>query len=231
QMIPLPFTVIDLTHSLNSSIPTWSGHCGFSHQSILEHNPSLPYSFRTRSIQMEEGIGTHLDAPLHLIVDGRDVASLKLEELIAPAVIIDVSDESHEHYRVQPETILLFEKQHGKIMPDSLVIIYTGWSQYWLTPSQYHNNHRFPSVSAATAELLVNERQIIGLGIDTLSPDCPVNDEYPVHKIVLSANKYIIENVANANLLPATGSYVFALPVKIARGSEAPIRLIGLQLK
>ncbi|MCS5709857.1 cyclase family protein [Candidatus Berkiella aquae] len=229
--MPLPFTIIDLTHSLNSSIPTWDGHCGFSHQPILEHNPALPYSFRTRSINMEEGIGTHLDAPLHVIADGRDVASLTLEELIAPAVIIDVSQQSHERYRVSPETILIFEEQHGKIMPGSLVIIYTGWSRHWSTPSLYHNNHVFPSISASAAELLVHERQIIGLGIDTLSPDCPENDEYPVHNMVLGANKYIIENIANANLLPATGSYVFALPMKIAQGSEAPIRLIGLQLK
>jgi len=230
-MQKLPFKVIDLTHTLNPTIPTWNGRCGFEHQRLSDHDSHSTYSFQTHQIKMEEGIGTHLDAPLHVIKNARDVSSLELNELIAPAIIIDVSPKAHEHYQVSPDDILAFEKTHGVIPAGTFVIMHTGWSQYWLTPLCYRNNLVFPSISAAAAELLVHERNIVGLGVDTLSPDCPANGEYPVHNIVLGADKYIVENIANTHLLPPTGSYTFALPIKIHAGSEAPVRLIGLQLK
>ena len=35
------------------------------------------------------------------------------------------------------------------------------------------------------------------------------------------------ENVAHLNLLPATGAYVVALPMKIKNGSGGPLRIIA----
>lgn len=229
-MQQLPFKVIDLTHSLNPDIPTWNEGCGFTQQRVLDHDANSAYSFRTHHIMMEEGIGTHIDAPLHVTPDAKDIASLELNELIAPAIVIDVSAKASAQYRMGIKDIHAFEKQHGAIAPGSFVIIYTGWSKYWTTPHQYRNDLKFPSIDHAAAELLVHKRNIIGLGIDTLSPDCPIDNEYPVHKTVLGANKYIVENIVNAERLPPTGSYTFALPIKIQGGTEAPMRLVGLQL-
>ena len=84
----------------------------------------------------------------------------------------------------------------------------------------------FPSCSRDAAELLL-ERDIVSFGMDTISPDRP-EDGFPVHKILLGSGKYIIENVANANKLPATGGYCFALPIKSFEGAEAPIRMIAM---
>jgi kynurenine formamidase len=49
-----------------------------------------------------------------------------------------------------------------------------------------------------------------------------------VHKQLLGAGKYILENVTNLEGLPAKGSFILALPLKIKGGTEAPVRLIGL---
>ena len=58
-----------------------------------------------------------------------------------------------------------------------------------------------------------------------------VDSNFPVHQIMLSAGKYIIENIAHANQLNATGDFIIALPIKIQNGTEAPIRLVGMQQK
>jgi kynurenine formamidase len=129
-------------------------------------------------------------------------------------------------YSLQPNDIFEFEKRYGKITEGAFVIIYTGWGQYWALPQSYCNNHMFPSVSPQAANLLI-ERNIVGLGIDTLSPDRP-GDGFQAHQILLGNGKYIVENVANAQQLPAVGSFTFALPIKTAGVTEAPIRLIGL---
>lgn len=102
----------------------------------------------------------------------------------------------------------------------------TGWERHWSSPGKYRNNLLFPSISADAAELLL-ERSIVGVGIDTLSP-YREEDGFPVHKLLLGAGKYIVENAANLGSLSPHGNFIMVLPMKIADGTEAPIRLIGL---
>jgi kynurenine formamidase len=221
-----PFKLIDLTHALSSRVPTWGGGCGFDHTLHTDYDPQAAYSFRTHKIRMHEGIGTHMDAPAHCIAGGKSVDQLDLNNLIAPCVVIDISSNVHERYSLCPQDILAFEKKHGIIPKGSFVIIHTGWGTFWNDPEKYRNDLIFPSVMATSAELLL-ERQIVGLGIDTLSPDRP-EDGFPVHKVLLQGEKYIVENVANATELPPVGAYSLALPLKIQGGTEAPIRLVGV---
>lgn len=227
----LPFKLIDLTHGLNPNIcgNTGIGGCGFKHTTKRDYNSfEGDIKFKVQEITMHAGIGTHIDAPSHCYADGLDIASIPLEDLVAPVVVIDVSKKSHERYSVSVADILEFEKTHGKISDGSLVLIYTGWEKYWHDPKQYLNNMLFPSTSKEAAELLL-ERNIVGLGMDTISPDRP-EDDFHVHRILLGANKYIVENVANIKNLPATGAYTFCLPIKSEGGTEAPVRLIGVSL-
>ena len=70
------------------------------------------------------------------------------------------------------------------------------------------------------------ERDIAGLGIDTLSADAGTSD-FPVHRAVLEAGKYLVENVANVGELPPVGAKAFVLPIKIKDGTEAAVRLIA----
>jgi kynurenine formamidase len=45
--------------------------------------------------------------------------------------------------------------------------------------------------------------------------------------ILYAENVSGFENVANLDLLPATGTYVVALPMKIAGGSGGPLRIVA----
>jgi kynurenine formamidase len=223
------FKLIDLTHSLSPEIPSWDGGCGFHHHIHKNYDPKSEYQFRTHKIQMEEGMGTHIDAPAHCFAGGRSVADLDLNELFVPCAVIDVAEKADESYLISLQDVKNFEEKNGQISNKSFVIFRTGWDRFWDRPEQYRNNLKFPSISIDAVEFLLRERNIAGLGIDTLSPDNPVNG-YPVHKAVLGANKYIVENVANAGNLPPLGSYILVMPMKIKNGTEAPVRLVGLIL-
>jgi len=221
-----PYTIVDLTHTLSPKIPTWDGSCGFNHHVHHDYDPSAQDQFRTHKISMNEGIGTHIDSPAHCIAGGRTIDALPLENLCVPCVMIDVSGASHDSYSVSVKDIKGFEKNHGDVEAGSLVLFRTGWERFWREPEKYRNNHRFPSISKEAAEFLLN-RGIVGLGLDTLSPDRG-DDGFPVHKIVLGNGGYIIENAFNLSALPPQGSFAMALPLKIENGTEAPVRLIGL---
>jgi kynurenine formamidase len=222
-----PYKIIDLTHVLDSTIPTWNGGCGFNHDAHIDYaDCEGEDKFRVMKIKMHAGIGTHMDAPSHCIPGGRFIHDFDVNNLIMPCVVIDISDQCHERYSLSAQDIADFESKYGKIASGSCVFVKTGWSKFWNIPSKYHNNHVFPSVSSKAASLLL-ERAVSAIGIDTLSPDRP-EDGFKVHKTFLGADKIIIENVANLDNMPPSGGFVMVLPIKINDGTEAPVRLVGL---
>jgi kynurenine formamidase len=218
---------IDLTHSLTENVSTWDGSCGFELSLAVDYKDCKPPElFRIQKISCSAGIGTHMDAPCHVIPGGRTIDQLPLQELITDCIVIDVSDVANENYKILPEVVTDFESSHGLIPKNSVVIFYTGWDKRWNNPEEYRNSYKFPFLDIATAELLI-ERGIFGLGTDTLSADTG-EVGFPVHRAILGANKYLIENVANAKMLPPTGAKILVLPLKIKDATEAPIRLIAI---
>jgi len=225
-MMIFPFKCVDLTHLLTEDTPSWDNSCGFKHTTSLDYTDcTTQVKFRVQSIYMPAGIGTHMDAPAHCDPKGKTIDAISLNDCLAPCVVIDISEKAHETYRCSVQDILDFEKQYLPIQPGDFVIIRTGWARHWPSSEQYRNNLQFPSVSKEVAQLLV-ERDIVGFGIDTLGPDT-AESGYPVHQIILGQGKYLVENVANADLLPPVGSYILIAPLLVSGGTEAPIRLIG----
>ena len=219
--------IIDLTHTISGEIPTWDGSCGFEISVSTDYTDCTPPDlFKIQKINCNAGIGTHIDAPAHIVPNGRTTDKLILEELVTDCVMIDVSSGADGNYMVMPEVIEKFEKEYGEIKPKTFVIFYTGWDKYWNETEKYINNHKFPSIHENTAILLL-KRNITGLGIDTLSADTGQNG-FPVHRRILGADKYLVENIANAKELPPIGAKVFVLPMKIKNSTEAPVRLIAI---
>lgn len=222
-----PYRFVDLTHTLDSSSPTWPGECGFHHEIVLDYaDCEDEYQFRVMQIRMQAGIGTHMDAPSHCKPGGKCIHEFEVNELCMPCCVIDVSHQAHAHYSVTPEDIMAFERMYGTLSQGSCVMIKTGWEKFWNTPERYRNNLVFPSVSHEAAQLLLM-RGVTALGIDTLSPDRPA-DGFNVHYAFLGHGKLLIENVACLDSMPQHGGYVIALPLKVKEGTEAPVRLVGL---
>lgn len=216
---------IDLTHLITPNIPNWENTSGFSIENILDYDHGL----RTQKFNMLAGTGTHIDAPSHFVRGGSNIDDLPLENLIIPACIINVSEKADANYLISAKDIEDYEKQHGHIPENSFVIGYTGWSRFWPDIKSYRNSDKkglphFPSFSAEAVQLLL-ERDIAGIGIDTLSPDS--DPSFPVHKLLLGHGKYIVENLANCHLMPPQGAHVILLPLNMD-STESPIRAIGV---
>lgn len=129
-----------------------------------------------------------------------------------------------------------WEAAHGRIPRGSIVVLRTGWGRKWPdrksyfgddTPGDASNLH-FPSFGEEAARLLVHERGVLGLGVDTPSIDPGTSKAFPVHRIASEANVYGLENLANLEEIPATGALLVALPMKIGGGSGGPLRAIAI---
>lgn len=116
------------------------------------------------------------------------------------------------------------------------MLLRTGWGQRWPdrkayfgddTPGATDNLH-FPSYGEDAARLLVEQRRVAALGVDTASIDHGPSRDFKVHRIAGAADVPGLENVANLERLPPRGAWVLALPMKIAGGSGGPVRIVAI---
>jgi kynurenine formamidase len=116
------------------------------------------------------------------------------------------------------------------------VLLRTGYGSRWPdrkayfgddTPNDASQLH-FPSFGAEAARLLVEERKVAVLGVDTASIDIGQSRDFQVHRIAAAKNVPGLENLAALDQLPPTGATVIALPMKIEGGSGGPVRVIAL---
>ena len=114
--------------------------------------------------------------------------------------------------------------------------MFSGWGQYWPDKKRYLGtdqpgdvaNLHFPGFSREAAEFLVSHRDIDAVGVDTPSIDSGQTQDFIAHQILNGANKPGLENIANLDQLPPRGATLIALPMKIAQGSGAPVRIIAI---
>ena len=88
-------------------------------------------------------------------------------------------------------------------------------------------NLHFPGFAEDAARFLTKERLVSSVGLDTASLDYGQSKDFKAHQIFGAANVPGFENVANLSKLPAKGFRVIALPMKIGKGSGAPLRIVA----
>ena len=87
--------------------------------------------------------------------------------------------------------------------------------------------YHFPGFGIDAVEALLERRDIRGIGVDTLSLDPGNSTTFAVHKRLLGAHRYGIENVANLSALRPKGAYVSVGVVPWEEGSGGPCRLLA----
>ncbi len=231
--------MVDLTHPFDSRTIYWpTAPSGFELEQLAHGHTEAGYFYAANAFRAPEHGGTHLDAPEHFAEGGQTVDELPLDRLIAPAVVIDVTGSAaKDHdYRLTAADVLAFEKRNGRIAPGSAVLLRTGWSRRWRdrkaylgddTPGNASQMH-FPAYGEGAAKLLVTERRVAALGVDTASLDYGPSKDFIVHRISAAGNVPGLENLANLEKLPPRGAVIIALPMKIAGGSGAPVRAIAV---
>ena len=231
--------MIDLSHAYGGNTLYWPTDTnGFLLETLAEGETPGGYFYAAKQFATAEHGGTHLDAPNHFADGGADLASIALDRLILPGIVIDVGEAAaaDPDYLVTAEDVLAWEEEHGPVPEGSAVLIRTGWASRWPdalaylgddTPGETANLH-FPGVGAAAARLLLEDRRAGLLGIDTASVDYGQSTDFIVHQIGAAAGVPNLENVGDLSGLPPAGFLLAALPMKIEGGTGAPVRIIAL---
>jgi len=228
------YRLVDLGHSYGDDTLYWPTAPSRFEKTVISFGETESGGFYSAfSICTPEHGGTHLDAPMHFARDGLPTERIPLENLIAPAAVIDVSDKAaaNKNYLLSVDDVLLFEKQNGRIEPGTIILLRTDWSKYWPDAKAYMgevSKLEFPSYGEDAARLLVEDRKVAILGVDTASTDFGTSEEFVVHRIAAENNVSNLENLTNLDKLPQTGALIIALPMKIEGGSGGPVRVVAL---
>lgn len=199
--------IIDLSVRLNNETPAYPGDAKIE---IKESNVLALQGYQDHSVFMGTHTGTHIDAPGHMIEGGKTLDEFSAEQFVGRGVYIAVNDNNFE----------LNDIKKSDIQAGDIVVFNTGMS------NRIHDEVYFtdyPAMGIDVAEYLV-ERRVRMVGVDTCSIDNQPG--FPVHKLLLSNNILIIENLTNLEQLSGMDSKIYALPLKLNLDG-APARVIA----
>lgn len=224
--------VADLTHVYGPDFPMFPGAAS---PKITVAVTIKENGYYGNNLQIWEHTGTHMDAPAHFGEGAPTADLLPINRLIAPLAVINIQAkaEQNEDAEVTIDDIRAWERQNGRLRAGSFVAMYSGWESRVGDPKRYinldaSNVQHYPGFSPAAAEFLVQEREIVGIGVDTLSLDFGASKDFKTHLTVLPAGKYGLENLANLSNVPPRGATVIVGGPKHKGASGGPSRVMAI---
>jgi kynurenine formamidase/ribulose-5-phosphate 4-epimerase/fuculose-1-phosphate aldolase len=172
--------------------------------------------------RMEFGphLGTHVDAPLHFIDRGMDIASMAPDRFFGEAVAIDIP-------KGEGENISSDDFSDADIRPGDIVLFRTGWEKR--AGSQEFFKGEWPGFTLDAIEALIAKR-VKAIGGDTPSADSPkaIGLGAPAHKRAFAAGLPIFEALINFGEVVGRRFFFIGLPLKLENVEASPVRSIAL---
>ena len=175
---------------------------------------------------------THIDAPRHMLADGSTTSDFRLEQLVGPAAVVDLTDVLPNR-PIAPE---LIAERGAHIEPGDIVLLKTCWENRYA-----HSTPEFwtqaPWLTREACEWL-HACKIKALGVD-FPQDEPIRHllnsvvkpihEYVSHDVLLRRGVLLIEYLCNLGALLRPRTHIFALPLKVLDADGAPARVIAVE--
>jgi len=164
--------------------------------------------------------GTHTDAPLHFLADGKGLAEVDIDRYVGTCFIVDCTKKGYANAMVEVEDVKPYE---AEIKKAGRVIFATGWNKEFNTE---HFFTEYPSVSVALAEYLVS------LGVKMMGvegPSVSTVDGARVHKILLGADIAIVETLTNMEGLLNREVIFCGAPLSFTGMDGFPLRAYAIE--
>ena len=197
--------VIDLTMPIDEKTPNFPGDPILK---VKRHNVK-EHTFGKTFLEIHTHISTHIDAPSHMIEEGKTLSDFPINKFVGDAIVIDVRGQKN------------IEPNLSDVKKGDIVFFLTSHSDKAYESDYFKNN---PVIAEKTAQKLI-EKRISIIGLDSFTPD---NEPYNVHKIFLKNDVLIVENLIDLNKLSVKRFQCFIMPMKITNADGAPCRVIGL---
>lgn len=251
--------VYDLGQPYYTGMPHHPNHPPFAYSLTKKHGDIRvgPHkvSFCNDLFTMGGHTGTHLDAKVHVARDNRVTGEIDISDyqdyqkgvslmgidstppIVRRGVLLDIPALlglevlPHDYGIGEKDLQSAAEKQGVAIEEGDVVLVRTGWIQYWDNRQQYLSHEAgVPGVVEDGARFLASKK-IAFTGSDTTAYEKVPSLDLPCHVILLMENGIQIMEMVNLEELSREAVYHFlfiALPLKIRGGVGSPIRPIAI---
>lgn len=222
---------VDLTHTIWPEFPTYFG---VPQLEVEVLNNFAEHGFNMNNWHIGEHTGTHMDAPFHFSADGWSADAIPVANLVIPLAVVDIRAKAAANADAQltPDDLLAWEAAHGRIPESACVAMLSGWDAHINTPmfrnADANGGMHFPGFHPEAAAWLMEERNVVGMAVDTLSLDFGQSADFATHYAWLPTNRWGLENVANLGELPAKGATLVVGGPTIQGATGGPSRVIAL---
>jgi len=210
------YQLIDISQPLENSTACFPGDTPFSSKLVMSYEQTNSYNLT--HFMMSPHLGTHADAPAHIIPSMDSVfcvGSLPLEPFIGPCLVVDLAP-----LEGKIELEMVCKKLAGKTIPSRLLF------RTRIEPA----TNRFPEKAAYLSVESIHflaEQKVTLVGIDTPSVDPIDAKALLAHRALLEQKIAWLENIELAHVVE--GSYwLLAAPLKMVRLEAAPVRAVLL---
>jgi len=200
----------DLTAVITPKTVVFPGDPSFSVDPVCSISESS--SFSLCKMQMGNHMGTHVDFPAHVIKGGKTSTDYSLDDLIGEGVIIEIPHDVKSIGRTDIDC--------EKIYENDFVFFKTGNSDI-SKHEDFTDKYVYITPDAAKALL---EKKVRVVGIDYISVDAYEAEELPVHKILLSNDILIVENLELGEVNPGRCK-LYIMPLKADEMDGVPARV------
>lgn len=225
-------SVIHLSHIIDTNIPQWQGDPPVKFEPVADLQRDGYY---LRQFSLGEHSATHINAPISFHDDGAGIEEYSADSLVVPAVVIDISSS----VAVNPDCVLsitdiqAWENKYGEIANGCVVLLRTGWQEKWDDEQAFFNtdargNMHFPGFGVDAAKLLIQKRNIAGIGIDTHGVDAGKDTNFTINRLMLEKPRIVLENLTNLEQLPPTGATLVIGVLRLRSGAGSPVSAIAL---
>jgi kynurenine formamidase len=170
---------------------------------------------------------THIEAPYHVVKDGRDVAAVPLEQLCGTAAILDLSHLA-PGAAVTPAMLEEAARPAGGVQRDDIVLCRFDayrWAEASPRPAAPH------FTAEAIGWLVDQGMKLMGVdltGIELRGDDPRARLQFNHHQL-MDRGIPLIEQVANLHQLTQPRVAVFAFPVAISGLDSFPLRVVAME--
>lgn len=224
--------VIDLTHPFSPSLPVYPGYTPVQ---VRERFVVTRDGFSAHEVTYDEHTGTHVDAPSHFVAGGVSADRIPVDRLVAPLAVISIAERAARDADtvVTVDDLIEWEKRNGAIPAGAFVAMHAGWAVRVGDAERFLNRDgkgvlHMPGFSEEAAHLLVQKREVVGVGVDTLSLDPGRAQKFTAHIAILGAGRYGVEMMANLDRVPPAGATIIVGAPKLVGGTGGPARVIAL---
>ena len=198
--------IFDLTLPINKKTPVFPSDPKYEIKQIATIKKNGWNEIR---LTFNSHFSTHIDAPFHMLENGKRLDDFPLEIFAGEAVVINARGKK------QTKPYL------NGVKRNDIVFFFTGHIEKAYSPLFFKNN---PVITKETAKKLIDKKVKI-VGIDSFSPD---NEPFEIHKMFFKHDILIVENLVNLDKLNGRRFQCYILPLKIQGADGAPCRVIGI---